>query len=153
MNEWYEVFENVTVIVGNHGALPFRKALTFGIPKKYLRTYEEIWRAPKGWKWAYSAIIDDVLYEHGLGTSGKNAALNRAVENRMSTVIGHVHSYGGVQYNANPDNMIFGMNVGCGIDVEAYAMAYGKPFARKPTLGCGVVKDDGHTGIFVPMIR
>jgi len=152
MNAWYEAFPEATCIVGNHGALPFRKAFAKGIPKKYLKTYEEIWQAPPGWRWTHSAIIDGVLYEHGIGSSGKNAALNRAIDNRMSLVMGHAHSWGGVQYTANVDSMIFGMNVGCGIDVNAYAMAYGKPFTKKPTLGCGVVRDGGRVGIFVPML-
>ena len=152
LNEWYKAFPEVTVIVGNHGALPYRQALANGIPKKFLRTYEEIWEAPDGWMWVHSAVIDGVLYEHGTGSSGKNAALNRAIDNRMSCVIGHVHSWGGVQYTANVDSTIFGMNVGCGIDNDSYAMAYGKPFTKKPTLGCGVVTDKGRRGIFVPML-
>lgn len=151
LERWYEVFPSVTVIVGNHGALPYRQAFANGIPRRFIKTYEEIWRAPRGWKWVHSAVIDGVLYEHGIGSSGKNAALNRAIDNRMSTVIGHVHAWGGVQYTSNVDSTIFGLNVGCGIDVNSYAMAYGKPFTKKPTLGCGVVLHGGKTGIFVPM--
>jgi hypothetical protein len=152
LNLWYEAFPEVWCIVGNHGALPFRKAYAKGIPKKYLKTYEEIWQAPSGWVWAHSVVIDNVLYEHGIGSSGKNAALNRAIDNRMSLVMGHAHSWGGVQYTANVNSMIFGMNVGCGIDINAYAMAYGKPFTKKPTLGCGVVMQGGKQAVFVPML-
>jgi len=152
LSAWYKAFPIVTCIVGNHGALPFRKAYAKGIPKKFMRTYEEIWKAPVGWKWTHSVIIDNVLYEHGTGSSGRNAAINRAIDNRMSVVIGHAHSCGGVQYTANVEDMIFGMNVGCGIDNESYAMAYGKPFTKKPTLGCGIVKEGGRHAIFVPMI-
>jgi hypothetical protein len=46
--------------------------------------------------------------------------------------------------------MIFGMNVGCGVDVKAYAMAYGKVYPKKPTLGCGIVID-GKIALFIPM--
>lgn len=151
LNKWYRAFPEVTVLVGNHGALPYRQAFARGIPRRYIKTYEEIWQAPAGWKWVHSAVIDGVLYEHGIGSSGKNAALNRAVDNRMSTVIGHVHSYGGVQYNTNVNDTIFGLNVGCGVDANSYAMAYGKPFTRKPTLGCGVVLQGGKAGYFIPM--
>jgi len=31
------------------------------------------------------------------------------------------------------------------------AFAYGKHFPKKPTIGCGVVLDEGRTGIFIPM--
>ena len=37
------------------------------------------------------------------------------------------------------------MQVGCGIDHEAYAMAYAKA-GKKPAIGCGVVLG-GRTGI------
>lgn len=149
---WYRAFPEVTVIVGNHGALPFRKAYTAGLPRKFIRSYEEIWEAPAGWKWTLSATGNGVMYEHGLGSSGKNAALNRALDNRCSSVIGHVHSYGGVQWSQNNDGAIFGMNVGCGVDISAYAMAYGKHYPRKPTLGCGVVLRGGEEAHFIPML-
>jgi hypothetical protein len=53
-------------------------------------------------------------------------------------------------YSASDRDMIFGMNVGCGVDVDAYAMAYGKVYSKKPTLGCGVVID-GKIALFLPM--
>jgi len=63
--------------VGNHSALPFRQATTAGIPKRFLKSYEEIWNAPKGWKWELNWEIDNVIYEHGTGSSGARAAVNR----------------------------------------------------------------------------
>lgn len=36
------------------------------------------------------------------------------------------------------------MNVGCGLDITAYAMAYAKPFPVRPVLGCGVVLDGSY---------
>jgi len=132
MNEWYKTFPDVDVMIGNHSALPHRKATSAGIPKRYLRTYEEIWSAPSGWRWHTEIEIDHVRYIHGVGSSGKNAALNRAIASRQSTVIGHVHSWGGVQYHASINDIIFGLNVGCGIDTAAYAFEYGRPFVNKP---------------------
>ena len=69
----------------------------------------------------------------------------------IHTVIGHVHSSAGVQYLASKRDLIFGMNVGCGIDIKSYAMAYGKNFANRPVLGCGVVQG-GQDASFVPML-
>lgn len=151
LRKWYKAFPDVNVMIGNHGALPFRKAMTHGLPKRFLKAYEDVWEAPEGWKWMTEWEHDGVLYTHGTGSSGQNGAINRAVQSRQSVVIGHLHSFGGVQYHANGTDTIFGMNAGCGIDVNAYAMAYGKAWARKPTLGCGVVLDKGKTGLFIPM--
>ena len=151
MEKWYKTFPDVKVCVGNHSALPFRQATTAGIPKRFMKTYEDIWNAPKGWKWELSWEIDGVLYEHGTGSTGANGARNRAVANRQSTVVGHSHSFGGASYMASRNDIIFGLNVGCGIDVDSMAFSYGKHFPKKPTLGCGVVIDEGRTGIFIPM--
>jgi len=150
MKKWYKTFPDVRVCVGNHSALPFRQATTVGLPKRMLKTYEEIWEAPKGWEWQLNFTIDEVLYTHGIGAGGANGALKLAMKNRQSTVIGHSHSFGGVNYSASYRDMLFGMNVGCGIDHEHMAFAYGKDFASKPTIGCGIV-NEGHTALFVPM--
>ena len=151
MDKWYSTFNQVKICVGNHSALPFRQATSAGIPKRFLKSYEEIWCAPKGWEWKLQWEIDGVLFEHGTGSSGQNAAKNRAIANRQSTVIGHCHSFGGVSYMASRNDIIFGMNVGCGIDNSAYSFAYGRTFPRKPTIGCGVVLDGGRTALFIPM--
>ena len=151
MEGWYKTFPEVKVCVGNHSALPFRQATTAGIPNRFLKSYEEIWNAPKGWRWEMQWEIDGVLYEHGTGSSGQNGARSRAMANRQSTVIGHSHSFGGVSYMASRNDIIFGLNVGCGIDVNHMAFAYGKHFPKKPTIGCGVVLDEGKTAIFIPM--
>lgn len=150
MNKWYKTFSNVDVIVGNHSALPYRQATTAGIPKRFIKAYEDVWEAPRGWKWHMNVEIDHVRYTHGTGCSGQNGAINLALRSRQSTVIGHIHSFGGVNYHASPGDMIFGMNVGCGIDVHTYAFEYGKNFVNKPTLGCGIVVN-GSQAIFVPM--
>ena len=151
MDKWYRTFPDVRVCVGNHSALPFRKATTHGIPKRFLKSYEQIWKAPKGWTWDMQYEIDGVLYEHGTGSSGINGARNRAIANRQSTTIGHLHSAGGVSYMASRNDIIFGLNVGCGFDVSSYAASYGKHFPRKPTIGAGVVLAGGKVGFFIPM--
>jgi hypothetical protein len=149
--KWYALFPNVKVCIGNHTALPYRKAYTNGLPKRYIKTYNQIWNAPKGWNWQPEFEIDDVLYTHGIGSSGQNGAIKKAKDNRQSTVIGHIHSFGGANYSSSNKDLIFGLNVGCGIDINAYAMAYGKNFSVRPTLGCGVVLDHGKTALFIPM--
>ena len=105
---------------------------------------------PEEWEIKEEYIIDDVLYKHGLNCGGKDGALNAAINEQISTVIGHYHSFGGVKYIANKRNLIFGMNTGCGIDVSAYAFAYGKHSKFRPTLGCGIVVNSSKA-FFVPM--
>lgn len=136
---WKITFPEAKFLIGNHDAIPSRQLATLGMPDFYLRSYTDLWKLPDTWEIDTEFVIDDVLYFHGINSSGKDGALNSALNNRMSTVQGHAHSWLGCKYSANKRNIIFGMNVGCGIDVESYAMEYGKHYVKKPTLGCGVV--------------
>jgi hypothetical protein len=149
VTEWHDTLGKADVCIGNHDARHFRAAIKAGISEKFLKGYKEVWETPD-WNWKFEHRIDEVLYEHGTGSSGKDAAFNRAVAQRCSVVIGHVHSYAGVKYHANPFSRIFGLNVGCGIDIGAYAFEYGKMFPVRPILGCGIVIDGDHA-FFVPM--
>lgn len=150
VRRWHQTWRNPAVLVGNHDERHFRQARRSGIPRIFMRPFNEVWGTP-GWKWHEEVSIDGVVYEHGTGTSGKNGAYNRAVQHRSSLVMGHIHAYAGVTWNANRWNTIFGLNVGCGIDIRAYAAAYAKPFAIRPVLGCGVVID-GECPYFEPML-
>jgi predicted phosphodiesterase len=148
---YYIEFPNAYLCLGNHDALIARKARTAGLNSIAVRTLHDVYQMPKGWRVNTQWQIDGVLYQHGTGRSGKYPHAVAAEQNRQSTVIGHVHSVGGVHYIASQKDIIFGMCVGCGVDVHTYAMEYAQNFTRKPVLGCGVVMDGGHEAAFIPM--
>jgi hypothetical protein len=145
----YKAFPNVMACTSNHTARPFRKAFKHGIPKAFLRDYAEFLQAPRGWSWQDSWEIDGVRYEHGEGFSGRDGAIKSAQGNMQSTVIGHIHAFAGIAWNANPKHLFFGFNVGCLIDDEAYAFRYNKKQKNRPIVGCGVVQKG--IPLFVPM--
>ncbi len=149
LRPFYAAFPRTRVAHSNHSARPFRRAAKFGIPSVYLRTYAEFMDAPKGWTWHESIDVDGVMYVHGEGYGGPLGALKCAQANMGPVVIGHLHSYAGVLFNANPKFLFWGLNAGCLIDRHAYAFAYAKNTPAKPILGCGVVRDRVPT--FVPM--
>lgn len=138
---YYKAFPKVLVCESNHTARAFRKAFKAGIPRAYLKDYREFLEAPKGWDWKDKWEIDGVVYKHGLGYSGRNGAINAAMDEMKPTVIGHLHADAGILYWANQEVLLFGMNVGSGIDRKSYAFEYGKHLRRKPILSCGVVID------------
>jgi predicted phosphodiesterase len=145
---WYKAFPNAKVCIGNHDARTIRLAAKVGMPVDDLKDFKTSWGTPN-WDWQWEHEIDGVLYLHGTGASGKQAAANLMMKRRRSVVIGHTHTNAGINYHTNHDNRIFGMNVGCGIDCNSYAFAYAKDFADRPVLGCGVVIDG--IGHFIPM--
>ena len=60
----------------------------------------------------------------------------------QSVVQGHLHTQSYVEWNVGARYRAFSMQVGCGIDRRAYAMAYAKA-GKKPVIGCGVVLEGG----------
>ena len=56
----------------------------------------------------------------------------------MNTVQGHLHTQCYIEHYVGQNFRIFGMQVGCGIDHDSYAMAYAKR-GKKPSIACGVV--------------
>lgn len=150
MHDLYSMFPDVMACTSNHTDRPFRKAFAAGIPRRYLKEYHEFLEAPKGWEWRYQWEVDGVTYEHGEGFSGQKAALNCAMKNDTPTVIGHVHSHAGILYEANAKRLLYGFNVGCLIDVHAYAFRYGKNLRNKPILGVGII--DKGIPKYIPML-
>ena len=60
----------------------------------------------------------------------------------MSTVVGHKHSVCGVRYHTNhTGKTTFGVDTGCGVDKDSYAMRYAKDMPNKPVLACAVIID------------
>lgn len=150
LKELYSVFPNVRVVHSNHTSRPYKKAYEYGLMSALLKDYKTLLEAPDGWSWHEKIEQDNVLYLHGEGFSGQNAHTRAAMLNRKSTVIGHIHSFGGVQYMQSYSDRIFAMNAGCLIDVDSYSFAYAKTLANKPTLGCGVVLN-GENAFFCPL--
>jgi predicted phosphodiesterase len=147
LQKWYDAFPDAYICIGNHDDRPMRRAFKSGIPKRYIRSFEEIWGSPDGWKWGLSWVADGITYEHGV-TGGTHAAYNRALKMGRSIVQGHTHINPGVKY-LGPN--WYALNVGCGLDENAYAMAYGRQYNGQIVLGCGVVLDRGNQPIFIPM--
>ena len=148
--QYVKAFPSLKMCMGNHDLIIERQAASVGIGKRFLRTFQDVYGLPKTWEIGEEFIVDDVVYKHGLNCMGQNGALNSAIRERMSTVIGHSHAWGGCNYSANKRDIIFGLNAGCGIDIDAYAFAYGKYDKNRPIIGCGIVFNSTNA-MFVPM--
>jgi len=142
MQLWHKDFSGAIVTIGNHDARVARLAESVKIPSFYLRDYndDKVW-GTKTWKWVEDIVIDDVYYFHGTGRSGLHPAYNAMKDMLMSVVMGHCHSAAGVKWRANPTRRTFGMDTGCGIDVDAYQFAYGAHMPSRPILSAGVIID------------
>lgn len=154
IKKWEKAFPKLKLCRGNHDVMIDRKGKTSGLPNRCFKPFREIWDLPSGWVDDWEFVIDGVKYCHGTGYSGKYGHVSAAYDNRMSTVIGHLHSTAGVEYLANSQSLIFGMCVGCGINRKKYAFAYGKDFKRKPVLSAGIIEytKNGVKATVIPML-
>jgi metallophosphoesterase superfamily enzyme len=140
LSEWYKAFPIADVIIGNHDRIIMRKAQTSAIPTIWIKSYKDVLQVP-GWNFTDQVICDNVQYIHGeAGT-----ARTKCKSDMMSTVQGHLHTQAYVEWFVGQNFKVFGMQVGCGIDHDAYAMAYAKR-GKKPAIGCGVIIE-GNTAI------
>tara|TARA_R100000388_G_scaffold90086_1_gene71262 strand:+ start:63 stop:734 length:672 start_codon:yes stop_codon:yes gene_type:complete len=137
ISKWYDAFPYADVCIGNHDRLAARKSFTGGIPKAWLKTYNEVLGTPN-WNWVESIVYDNVLYEHGEGGQAKTKAKN----NLMSSVCGHTHTEAYSLWYVGKRYRIFATQVGCGVDSKTYAAAYAKNF-KKQAIGCAVVLNNG----------
>lgn len=141
LTKFWELFPEGVCTLGNHDQLIMRKAFSSGLSKRFLKEFAEIIEAPKGWKFVHEYVHNNVMYVHGTGTSGPNGAFNRARDSRINTVMGHIHSHSYVRYTQSYKDTLWAMQLGWGGDNSAYVFEYGKTFANKPILNCGVVLD------------
>jgi len=141
LNKWYDVFPDADVMLGNHDAIPARKAFSAGLSTKWIKSIGEVLQYD-GWRYHEELIINDVLYVHGTGRKARN----RCKDDLISVVQGHYHSESYIEHFVGERFRMFAMQVGCGVDRTAYAMAYGKHF-KKMHINCGVVLDNGEQPI------
>lgn len=146
----YKLFPNVTIVESNHGSMVMRKALVGKIPRKAIRSYNEVLDAPKGWKWVFDTIVKTplgpVYFCHGKsGTPGRLAS-----QYGMSCVQGHFHEKAQVTYISTPEKLMFDAHTGCLADDKSLALGYNKINPKRPIVSILIILD----GIpqIVPMV-
>ena len=133
------IFPEVTEVDSNHSSLVYRRALKYGMSKQFLKPYGDFLGTRK-WKW-----VDDLTLTMSNGqrcffTHGRSADVLKVSQAMgMSAVQGHYHTKFVISYWANPDNLFFGMNVGCLINQKSMAFSYAKNFKTRFILGCGII--------------
>lgn len=152
VKELTDTFPNVKMCRGNHDDIAYRQAATLGIGEIFIKPFRDIYGLPMTWELEDEYVLDNVLYTHGTGRSGKHSTYNIAIDERMSVCSGHTHSNGGVQYIANKNDTIFALNTGWLGDDEAYAFNYSRHARHRGTEGCGIVisSDEAY---FIPMTK
>lgn len=153
MKKLYKIFPECHVMHSNHGSLHERKAKTAKIPRAFIKSYKEAFQAPIDWHWHPEMKVkmlngETVFFHHGMGAN----AFTNAMDLGVSMVQGHHHGRLEALQKFSPflGKNIFGMTVGCSIDPQAYAFAYGKNHSKRPKIGCGAIINS--SPVPIPMI-
>tara|TARA_R100000655_G_scaffold81041_1_gene120438 strand:- start:2748 stop:3482 length:735 start_codon:yes stop_codon:yes gene_type:complete len=139
-----------TVTIGNHDAIISRKLVASGLSSAWLKDFNDV-LGTHGWIWADRFEIDGVLYLHGTGSSGRNGAINRAINWNTNICQGHIHTETSVIYHANKDSLLWSMQLGSAFNVSSYAANYAKNFTKKPIIAVGIILENGRLPILEPM--
>ena len=148
---WFNAFPEAEICIGNHDLRIRRQAFEAGISEKWIKDYSDVMQTP-GWVWADDWDHFDVRYTHGDGPGGAlNGAFQRMLYWDMSVVQGHWHTSAYTRWKVSEKNRFFAHQMGCGIDRDAYAMAYGAKSQKKLVISCSVILDNGRVPVHLPM--
>lgn len=133
LQKWYYTFPNAIVTIGNHDRIIARKLYSGSLSQRWLKPINEVLNVPN-WTFVEEFVYNNVLYNHGEGGTAKMKARNEMI----STVQGHLHSEAYVEFISGVGGTRFAMQVGCGINFNAYAFNYAQR-GKKPIISCGVI--------------
>lgn len=151
IKEVKEMFPKMDLLDSNHGSMVWRKAKTFGIPKAYIKSYQEVLGVDDNWKWHFDLTItlpngQKVYFHHGKTSD----VVKLSQQMGMSAVQAHYHESYGVHYWGNSTGLYWGLQVGCLIDDDSLAFAYNNVNIKRPIVGTGLIIDS--LPVLEPMI-
>lgn len=146
-----KMFTKMDILESNHGSLAYRRAKANGIPRGYLKSYNDVLGVDSDWVWHYEMTItlpngNKVYLHHGKAADIKKLSTSLG----MCAVSGHYHQTFKVDYWANSLGLYWGMNVGCLIDDKSLAFAYNNCNLHRPLIGTGLIINS--QPILVPLL-
>ena len=141
IKELESIFPKVIEVDSNHSSLVYRRALKYGMSKQFLRSYGDF-LGTKKWEWIDDLTLTMSNNQRCFFTHGRSADVLKVSQTMgMSCVQGHYHTKFLISYWSNPDNLFFGMNVGCLINQKSMAFSYAKNFKTRFIIGTGIIID------------
>ena len=142
MHDLEKIFPEMTLLHSNHSSLIYRRALKHGMPRAYLKNYNQFLDVGPGWKW-----VDDINFPlsdgseafatHGMAADG----IKLAMQYGKNVIQGHFHSKFSIQYFSNPDKLIWSMQCGCLTKQSSLAFQYARNFKMRFVIGTGAIID------------
>lgn len=142
IKEVEKIFPIMDLVDSNHGSLYYRKAKTNGIPQCAILPYNALLGVGDGWKWHNELSIKLSNGQYCYFHHGRAADVTKVSQGHgMNSVQGHYHEKFKIEYWGNSLGLYWGLQVGCLIDDDSYAMAYNNTNLKRPIIGCGIIID------------
>ena len=141
INELESIFPKMDVLESNHGSLWFRQAKAQGLPRRLLKSYEDV-LGTKQWKWHFDLTIrmSNGKYVYFHHSKSVNCLLTSKGMG-MCAVQGHHHNLFSIQYWGNALGLYWAMQLSCMADKDSLAANYGKNNLLRPIVGGGMIID------------
>jgi len=151
IQELKKLFPVMDILESNHGSLVYRKAKHHGIPRQYLKSYNDVLGVDDQWQWWFDMTIDlpngSKCYLHH-GKSSDVVQLSQQMG--MNAIQGHYHEKAYVGYWANPNGLFWGLQAGCLINDSTYAFNYNNCNIKRPIISTALIIDS--MPVLEPMI-
>lgn len=140
IKELKKMFPKMDLLDSNHGSMMWRKAKTHGIPKAYIKSYQEVLEVDEDWKWHFDLTItlpngQKVYFHHGKTSNVTKLSQQMG----MNAVQFHYHESFNVNYWGNSTGLYWGLQAGCLIDDDSMAFAYNNVNIKRPVIGTGLI--------------
>lgn len=137
----YKMFPKMDIVIGNHDAIPERKAKTAGLGVNVIKSYNQLYDTDWNWQDKHFFNINkdtECLLVHTMSTN----TLNNAKSHSHCSIQGHHHSSFGIEYFTDLNMIRWSMTVGCLVDIKSPAFNYASGATMKrPVIGCGAIID------------
>ncbi len=138
----FKMFPKMDILESNHGSLIWRKAKTHGIPRHYIKSYNDVLGVDDGWKWSFDLTIDlpngQKCYFHHGKTSD---VVKLSQQMGMNAIQGHYHESFSCNYWGNSTGLYWAVQSACLIDDESLAFSYNNVNIKRPVIGTVVIID------------
>lgn len=139
----YKLFPKMTIVKGNHDAIPERKAKAAGLGEECIKSFTELYNVPD-WNFVDRDLFNitkdkQCLLVHTMSTN----TLNNAKGHSHCSIQGHHHSSFGIEYFTDTNMIRWSATLGCLVDLHHPAFNYASGATMKrPILGMGAIIDN-----------
>lgn len=155
VKQWAKAFPVLQICSANHEARLWKKAIEAELPSVVMKSLNDIFQYPKTWD-IQECFVPNVKHRficlHGDGQGLSATTLtNNPRQFGMSVAFGHFHSQASIMHLSTQTLDCWSFNVGCIVDESQFCFEYGSKAKFKPSIGCGVIMDEGRCPIWIPM--